>query len=170
MSLTITDYLDSFTAAGLHTPMPRGQIIATPSAIPLFLKNAAGGWDQIENPQPTAISDSTGKWSIVLPWPSETTLQGGGSVTWQLTMPDGTVWAGIPPEGITGPLTIYTLRTTYAWTLLSTPAATISAAGALVGASSTTAPAAGGAGALPATPAGYLTLTINGVLHQIPYY
>lgn len=34
----------------------------------------------------------------------------------------------------------------------------------------TTAPAAGGAGALPATPAGYVTLKINGVNRQIPYY
>jgi hypothetical protein len=154
MSLTITDYLDAFSAAGSHIPMPRGLITATPSAIPIFLKNASGGWDSIENPQPTAISDSTGKWSLVLPWPSETTLQGGGAITWQITMPDGTVWAGTPPEGIAGPLTIYTLRTSYSWTLISGPAATTSAAGALVGASTTVAPAAGGAGALPATPKG----------------
>jgi hypothetical protein len=35
---------------------------------------------------------------------------------------------------------------------------------------STTAPAAGGAGALPATPTGYMTLRINGVNRQVPYY
>ena len=34
----------------------------------------------------------------------------------------------------------------------------------------TTAPAAGGAGALPATPAGYVTVSINGTNRQIPYY
>ena len=34
----------------------------------------------------------------------------------------------------------------------------------------TSAPSAGGAGALPATPAGYLTVPINGVNHEIPYY
>ena len=34
----------------------------------------------------------------------------------------------------------------------------------------TTAPAAGAAGALPATPAGYVTLVINGTTRQIPYY
>lgn len=34
----------------------------------------------------------------------------------------------------------------------------------------TTAPSAGGAGALPATPAGYMTTIINGTTRQIPYY
>lgn len=34
----------------------------------------------------------------------------------------------------------------------------------------TTAPGAGAGGALPATPAGYLTTTINGAPHKIPYY
>lgn len=34
----------------------------------------------------------------------------------------------------------------------------------------TTSPAAGGAGALPATPAGYVTVPINGTSRQIPYY
>jgi hypothetical protein len=34
----------------------------------------------------------------------------------------------------------------------------------------TTAPAAGGAGALPATPLGYVTVNINGTNHQIAYY
>lgn len=34
----------------------------------------------------------------------------------------------------------------------------------------TTAPAAGGAGALPATPLGYMTLTINGTARKVAYY
>jgi hypothetical protein len=34
----------------------------------------------------------------------------------------------------------------------------------------TTAPGAGGAGALPATPAGYMTVTIGGTVRQVPYY
>lgn len=34
----------------------------------------------------------------------------------------------------------------------------------------TTAPTAGAGGALPATPAGYLTTTVNGAPHKIPYY
>ena len=34
----------------------------------------------------------------------------------------------------------------------------------------TSAPAAGGAGALPATPAGYVTETINGTARKLPYY
>ena len=41
---------------------------------------------------------------------------------------------------------------------------------ALVGASTTTAPGSGAAGGLPAAPAGYLTVTINGTARQIPYY
>lgn len=32
------------------------------------------------------------------------------------------------------------------------------------------APGAGGAGALPATPAGYVTININGTARQLPYY
>lgn len=43
--------------------------------------------------------------------------------------------------------------------------------GALASASTTTsAPSAGAGGALPATPAGYLTTTVNGAPHKIPYY
>jgi hypothetical protein len=40
----------------------------------------------------------------------------------------------------------------------------------MTGAASTTSPAAGGAGALPATPAGYVTQNVNGVSRKIPYY
>lgn len=42
--------------------------------------------------------------------------------------------------------------------------------GAIAGASTTTAPGAGGAGALPATPKGYLSVFVNGAAQQIPYY
>lgn len=34
----------------------------------------------------------------------------------------------------------------------------------------TTAPSAGGAGALPATPTGYFTITVGGTARQVPYY
>lgn len=34
----------------------------------------------------------------------------------------------------------------------------------------TTTPSAGGAGALPATPAGYVIININGTTRKIPYY
>jgi hypothetical protein len=34
----------------------------------------------------------------------------------------------------------------------------------------TTAPSAGGGGALPATPAGYMTVKLNGTDRKIPYY
>jgi hypothetical protein len=34
----------------------------------------------------------------------------------------------------------------------------------------TVAPAAGGAGALPATPAGYVTITVAGVARKVAYY
>lgn len=44
------------------------------------------------------------------------------------------------------------------------------AASALNGRTVTTAPAAGSGAALPATPAGYLTLSINGKAQQLPYY
>jgi hypothetical protein len=39
-----------------------------------------------------------------------------------------------------------------------------------VASTTTTAPSAGGAGALPATPKGYASVTINGASQQIPYY
>jgi hypothetical protein len=40
----------------------------------------------------------------------------------------------------------------------------------MTGTATTTSPAAGGAGALPATPAGYVTQNVNGVSRKIPYY
>lgn len=42
--------------------------------------------------------------------------------------------------------------------------------GNISGSSTTSAPAAGGASALPATPTGYLTVTINGTSRQIAFY
>jgi hypothetical protein len=42
--------------------------------------------------------------------------------------------------------------------------------GNITGTVTTTAPSAGGAAALPATPAGYVMVSINGVNRQIPYY
>jgi hypothetical protein len=40
----------------------------------------------------------------------------------------------------------------------------------ITGATATTAPAAGGAAALPATPLGYLTVNVNGVARKVAYY
>jgi hypothetical protein len=40
----------------------------------------------------------------------------------------------------------------------------------VTGTSTTTAPAAGGAGALPATPLGYVTVNVNGVARKVAYY
>ncbi len=42
--------------------------------------------------------------------------------------------------------------------------------GVLTGTAATTAPSAGGGSALPATPTGYLTVTVNGTPRQIAYY
>lgn len=42
--------------------------------------------------------------------------------------------------------------------------------GNITGTATTTAPSAGGAAALPATPAGYVMVNVNGVSRQIPYY
>jgi hypothetical protein len=56
---------------------------------------------------------------------------------------------------------------------ITTPYATISLTSPLTlnpATTTTTAPAAGGAGALPATPAGYVTVNINGVNRQIAFY
>lgn len=50
---------------------------------------------------------------------------------------------------------------------ISTPYATI---GFNPTQTTTSAPSAGGAGALPATPAGYVTLLINGVSRKVAYY
>lgn len=44
------------------------------------------------------------------------------------------------------------------------------AAGLQPTATGTTAPSAGGAEALPATPAGYMTVKVNGIDRKIPYY
>jgi len=64
-------------------------------------------------------------------------------------------------------------RTSLTYIPLNINASTVTISGAITFSSvatTTTAPAAGGAGALPATPKGYFTLTIGSYAAKVPYY
>jgi hypothetical protein len=80
------------------------------------------------------------------------------------------VWAGVFQPSMAGS-NVREATTGRVYTQVATPSGTTWKLGASVGMSlTTTAPAAGAAAALPATPDGYVAVSINGVDRRQPYY
>jgi hypothetical protein len=103
--------------------------------------------------------------------PSGIVLEQNGSITTEFGA-DGTqtMWTGSANgdfviRQLTGTIWLVVNSNTLAMSISSTGAINFNAV-----ATTTVAPGAGGAGALPATPAGYATFSIGGVAHKIPYY
>lgn len=110
MALTITDTIATLGADGNPMPIARAYIHAQPSIVP-FYRKVSGAFVELQNGDLYVQSSDAGIWTVVLPWPSESKPP----VTWSISLPDGTVWAGSVPEGVSGPLTIDQLVQTYAW-------------------------------------------------------
>jgi hypothetical protein len=74
------------------------------------------------------------------------------------------------PSADTGFVGLYVVTVAYGQTTVTSGNIATAAGAPLIGLTTTTAPAAGGAGALPATPAGYVTEMVGGQLRKIAYY
>src|SRR5947209_9886471 len=118
MPLTIQDKLVILPGNGSVRPLPRGLIVASPSSLPVFV-TVAGVAYEIQGTGPQATSAQDGSYTLVLPWNSECAPN---NLTWQIALPDGTIWGGTVPEGISGPVTIKQLKDTYGWGLVQGPA------------------------------------------------
>lgn len=102
--LTITDHHLDITG----TPIATAACWIAPEEG--FLDLDSGVWvDMAATPHATQTA-ADGSWTLSAPWPSASS-----TVRWRLTAPAGTVWCGLVPEGVAGPLTLHDLATTYGW-------------------------------------------------------
>lgn len=114
MPCIIKDLLVTFDSAGAVTAKA-GIVLAQPVDLPAFTLVSSVWVQEISRPR-HVDSDGNGYWQHTLPWQSESdpTTQ-----TWLITLPDGSKWTGIVPEGIDGPLTLTDLIDDYDWVLAS---------------------------------------------------
>jgi hypothetical protein len=116
MPCTITDKLLLVAADNSTTPYPTGTgVVIQPASTPIFEK-LGGVFVEISQPVRVARTASDGTWTTTLPYPSETDPS---TTKWQILLPDQSLWQGLIPEGIPGPLSLNTLKNTYGWGLVS---------------------------------------------------
>lgn len=114
MPCTITDKVVTFANSNVPVPIVGVTVAAQPAAEPIF--TSAPPFRPVFNPHRKDITDSTGLWSFILPWPSES----DPDVTqWQIQLPDFSVWQGTVPQDVPGPVSIHDLHVTYGWQLVA---------------------------------------------------
>lgn len=88
------------------------KVYGYPIVIPNFIL-VGGVWYEVGiQPLRTDVTDGNGQWSFTLPWPTETNPS---TTKWRIQLSDGTVWEGLVPEGLNGPLTMRELKANHGW-------------------------------------------------------
>lgn len=82
-------------------------VTAQPTQTPLIVIDSQGREQDQSGPRKAPVDGTAGTWSHTLPWPSETM---NGPVLWQLRRLDGTLYQGVVPEGIPGPVDVAYLQ------------------------------------------------------------
>lgn len=113
--ITITDKVVIVGASGLAAA-PGQAVVVSASVVPTLVSNG-GAYNELLSSRITVPNDSTGQWSVQLPWPSE--LDPNTGVTWTIKTPDGVTWGGTVPEGVSGPVTVRELKNNYSWGIVS---------------------------------------------------
>jgi hypothetical protein len=113
---TIRDTYGALGASGSIVGLA-GMIAATANTPALFVQQSGGGWIGHAH-MAVRAQDVAGLWQLVLPSQSNCDPS---SVTWTLTLPDGTAWTGPVTDAMvtasqTTPLTLHDLKTLYGWT------------------------------------------------------
>jgi hypothetical protein len=133
-------------------------------------------------PQTIAFLEDANTWGDTQTIPtliitSGETISGGSTIaTGNLTVSAGSVSAGTGVTATTGDITATTgnitstAGTVTGVNLTSTGTTTVGAVNFATTTTATTIGAAGGASALPATPKGYLIISVAGTNYKIPYY
>ncbi len=109
MSCTIQDLALALDGS----PIGSKTVKASPTTLAPFVKRTGNVYRVGENTSFSVTTGADGLWTLTLPWPSET--REGSHLQWQLTLPDGTMFAGTVPEAVAGPLTLDQLTQTYGW-------------------------------------------------------
>jgi hypothetical protein len=115
--LHLADFVIALAPSGNAAPMTGTIIRATPSVIPLFVQQADSSYVPAAQPTQTVTVAGDGSWSLVLPAQSDCQPT---TVTWTLTLPDGSSYSGIVTDAMVTasqsvPLTVHDLTATYAW-------------------------------------------------------
>jgi fibronectin type 3 domain-containing protein len=115
----ISDLYAVLSSTGSMVGLP-GTITAKASLTPLFVKQTGGGWLEHANVV-VSTSASSGAWTLVLPSQPNSDPN---TVTWTISLPDGTVWGGaitaaMVTASLTTPLTLHDLKNNYSWGLVA---------------------------------------------------
>jgi hypothetical protein len=115
--LTLVDTELAFDDLGNGQPVGNVPVRCIPLYQPLWrIVDSVPVEDLSDGVEATTAEDGT--WSIVLPWPSE---QLPTNTHWLLTRADGTEFTGLPPQDISGPITVEALVYSYGWALVNSP-------------------------------------------------
>lgn len=111
MPCIFSDIASVFDATNTPQPVVRGVITATPTQVPVQIA-VAGVFRPAPAAGPSVTTGTDGSWSLTLPWPSESLPT---SLQWLVRLTDGTQLIGTVPQGVTGPLSVNALLTSYGW-------------------------------------------------------
>lgn len=105
---------------GNNNSIYEGAVVTSAPSMGYFQLDSDNNYAEISitGPFPTSTPITNSYFTIYLPWPSRT--RQGTAVTWQLFYPDGSVWAGVVPEGQVGPFNLDTLIQGYGWGAVQT--------------------------------------------------
>jgi hypothetical protein len=95
------------------SPIVGKAVKASPTVLAPFIKRADTLYRVGENTSSSVTTGADGLWTLQLPWPSETREM--GHLQWQITLPDGSLFAGTVPDVVAGPLSLDTLMQLYGW-------------------------------------------------------
>ncbi len=115
--LHLADFAIALAPSGTPAPLAGARVQATPSVVPLFVRQADSSYVPATRPAQIATVDGSGAWSLVLPAQSDCQPT---SVTWTITLPDGSAYSGAVSDAMVTasletPLSIHDLTATYAW-------------------------------------------------------
>lgn len=124
MACQIQDTFQYYNNALTGVPLQNQQILAVPAAN-FFRISISSVYRMIaQNPNITtaaykygivASTNSSGIWSITLPYGASETLPATPDPEWFLIFPDGRIIKGVVPS-VAGPITVNALLQTYSWT------------------------------------------------------
>jgi len=116
MTVTLSDKALDLAADGSTVPVAGAPVSLAPTHTPVFY-SVGGVYRPLDDADLAVTSAADGSWSIVVPTldqVSDPTLQ------WQLTLPDGAIYAGSLPAGISGQtLSVEDLIASHGWGLVA---------------------------------------------------
>jgi hypothetical protein len=130
-SVALRDFIATLSTTGVVAPLTGAKVTATPTVIPLFIRQVDGSFAAFTQPTQESTVDRDGAWAMALPVQSDCNP---ATVLWQITLPDGSVYAGAIVSAMLTepyPLSINDLVSRYGWGYVAstlTPVVTIQGA------------------------------------------